>query len=366
MAASVVTPPWPLRDRPEPPEPLPGDTVGNRPVGLVGVVYAPSGSEPPGSENPGRPGSDADPRPDSADDDDDVAAAAVIVTAASAWYDFASSAAFATAVRVTLVPEAAAAVVAAPATSSELCPVTRVCRLQTSPLDDGHTANVGASTSAVFPTLTVTVVSELSAAVVHTKIAKLAVPPGAMLLLRYGKTDTQSWAAGLGGAELLGGGVLLVGGGVLLGGGVVLLGGGVVSLGLGSGLVSLGVALGSEPEDEAGCEVGVLAGVGLPGGVVLGLADGVAVAAGLDVPVVALDEAGPLGVADLLGVLLIDVELDVESGDPASSTTLAATVGRVAHTFVELSRTPRPGLAAAVPTPKVAAANITSMPRLTT
>jgi hypothetical protein len=309
---------------------------------LVGVVNAPSGSEPPGSENPGRLGSDDDPRPDSADDDaDELALAVVTVTVASAWSVFAPPLAFATAVRVTFVPDAAAAVVAAPATNSVLVPVCSGPRLQTSPFGDEHTANVGASTSATFAMLAVTVVPVLSAAVVHTKIAKLAVPPGAMLLLRYAKTDTQSCGVGLGGGELLGGGVELEGVGV---------GVGVEVVGVGVG-VGVGVAV-PVPEDELGLSGGVLTGTGLPGGVVDdGLGDGVAVALGLDVPVVALAEADRLGDADVLGVLLMAVELAVESVDAARSTTLAATVGRVAHGFVELSRTPRVGPAAAVPTP---------------
>ena len=175
-----MAPVRPDRDRPEPF----GDTVGNRPDGLVGVVYDPSGSVPPGRDRPSDRSDD--PSPVNADPGDDAAElGAVTVTVASALYDFASSPAFASAVRVTFVPDAAAAVVAAPATNSELVPVSSDPRVHVALLADGHTANVGESTSATFAMLTVTVVPVLSAAVVHTKIAKLAVPPGATLLLRY-------------------------------------------------------------------------------------------------------------------------------------------------------------------------------------
>ena len=50
--------------------------------------------------------------------------------------------------------------------------------MQTSPLGCEHTENFGASTFTALPMLTVTVAPVLSAPVLHTQIAYLAVPPG--------------------------------------------------------------------------------------------------------------------------------------------------------------------------------------------
>lgn len=163
--------------------------MGNRPVGFVGVVNAPSGSEVPGSAKEGRLGSADDGNPDSDEEedeaDDEAAAAVVTLTVACAEKVLAPLVCAVTfAVRVTFVPDATADVVSAPATSSVLLPVCRGPRLQTAPLADPHTANVGACTFAALAMLTVTFVPLLLEIVVQAKTAKLAVPPGGTLLFR--------------------------------------------------------------------------------------------------------------------------------------------------------------------------------------
>jgi hypothetical protein len=310
--------------------PEPGPTVGNRPDGFDGVVYEPSGSDPPGSEkpDPGRLGSVEVPNVDEDEDDEVDEVAETIVTVALAWPESAPVA-FAVAVRVTFVPDATAEVVSEPATSSELCPVGRLPRLQTSPLADGQTANVGASTSVAWLTVTVRVVPVLAALVVHTNTAKLAVPPGGTLLLRYASTDTHS--CGVGGG-VVGGGV--VGGGVV--GGVL---GGVVGV-----VVALVVGDGVSPVEVVGD--GVRAGVGLPVGVSLGVDDGVTLdvrlgvlvpdGLALDAVLEALALADRLGDADEVGLLTSSEFVAVFACDESA---LVVAVGRVAHGFAALSRT---------------------------
>jgi hypothetical protein len=171
------------------PLPLDGNTVGKSPDGFVGDVIAPSGSEPPGSERPGRPGSEpsvgSEP-PDGGGVGDGVgvgAGAAVTLTVELALPDVAPLAC-AVAVSVILVPGDAPAETAVPASSSQACPVDSGPRLQTLLFAFAQIANVGAATSGTFPVLTVTDVALLAAPVVHTRIAKLAVLPGVTMLLR--------------------------------------------------------------------------------------------------------------------------------------------------------------------------------------
>jgi hypothetical protein len=313
--------------------PEPGPTVGKSPDGFDGVVYEPSGSDPPGSEkpDPGRLGRVDVPNVDEDEDDEDDEVAETMVTVALAWSESAPVA-FTVAVRVTFDPDATAEVVSAPATSSELCPVGRLPRSQTSPFADGQTANVGASTSVTLLTVTVRVVPVLAALVVHTNTAKLAVPPGGTLLLRYASTDTHSCGVGGGG---LGEGVLG------LGEGVVGVGDGVV------GAVVLGVfvGVGLSPVEVVG--IGVLPGVGLPVGVSLGSEDGVTpvVRLGVLVPDGLALEAGleglaladRLGDADDVGLLTSSEFVAVLACDES---VLVVAVGRVAHGLEALSRTP--------------------------
>jgi hypothetical protein len=258
--------------------------------------------------------------------------------------------AFAVAVRVTFVPDATAEVVFEPATSSELCPVGRLPRLQTSPSADGQTANVGASTSVALLTVTVRVVPVLAAPVVHTNTAKLAVPPGGSLLLRYASTDTHS--CGVGG-DGVGVGVLGLGVGVLgLGDGLV-----VVVLGL--------VGVGLVPVEVVGD--GVRAGVGLPVGVPLGVDDGVTLAVRLGVLVcdgLSLDAvleglADRLGDADDVGLL---TTTELAAVLPCEESVLVVAVGRVAHGLLALSRTPGLEGEPPVPAPVVTATSTIRRP----
>jgi hypothetical protein len=231
-------------------------------------------------------------------------------------------------VRVTFDPEATAEVVSEPATSSVLCPVGRLPRSQTSPFADGQTANVGASTSVTLLMVTVRVVPVLAALVVHTNTAKLAVPPGGTLLLRYASTDTHSCGVGGGG----------VGEGVLVGVGV--------DVGVGV-VVALVVGVGLSPVEVVGD--GVRPGVGLPVAVSLGVADGVTLAVRLGVLVVdglALDAvleglaleglADRLGDADEVGLL---TSSELVAALACDESALVVAVGRVAHGLAALSRT---------------------------
>jgi len=143
-----------------------GETVGKSPDGSVGEVNAPLGSaasDVPGSDVPGSvlPGT-------TGGGEDELDATTSIVASASKEVDLL---AFAVAVSVIFSPTDAASRTRAPATISSAWPVGRSPTVQTSLLACGHTENVGATTFAALPTLTVTVVPRLSAPVLHTQIA---------------------------------------------------------------------------------------------------------------------------------------------------------------------------------------------------
>jgi hypothetical protein len=145
-----------------------GETVGNSPDGSVGEVNAPLGSA--GNVLPGTVGSggiESEPEPEPEPELDFDAATPIV---ALAWKEVAPLA-FAVAVSVIFSPADAASRTRAPATISSDWLVGKSPTVQTSPRGCGHTVNVGAFTFAAFPTLTVTVVSRLSARVLQTKIS---------------------------------------------------------------------------------------------------------------------------------------------------------------------------------------------------
>jgi hypothetical protein len=164
----------------------PGETDGKRALGLDGVVYEPSGA--PGIELPGRSklgrsgipasGDDSD---DAEEEDEDEFAAEAISTVASEWYAVAPGA-VTVAVSVTCAPATASVSTAEPASSSSAGPAGRSLIVQTLLSASAHIANFGAATSVTLLTLVVTVTPVAATFVLHTKIAKLAVPPGSTLV----------------------------------------------------------------------------------------------------------------------------------------------------------------------------------------
>jgi hypothetical protein len=242
----------------------------------------------------------------------------------------------------------------------------------TSPLGEGHTANVGASTSAAWPTLTVRVVPELATLAVHTNTAKLAVPPGGTLLLRYGKTDTHSWAGGGGGLVLLGVGVGVgvgVAVGVAVGVGVVEVVGSVDGVVVGDGLEGLevlgdgdGLVVDESLGLDDGVALAVRLGVLVPDGLALGpVLEGLVleglVLEGLvlEVRVVGLAEADWLDV----GLLIC---ADVVAVLACAEIRLAVAVGRAAHGLAALSRMSGPWRVSLAPAPMITTASTISPP----
>ena len=153
-------------------EPELGETVGNSPEGSVGEVNAPLGSggnEVPGSVLPGTAGSGGMVEPGVVEPGV-VELDATTPIVALAWNEVAPVA-FAVAVSVTCSPADAASRTRALATISSDWLTGRSPTVQTAPLCCGHTVNLGATTFAAFPTLTVTVVPVLAAPVLHTQIA---------------------------------------------------------------------------------------------------------------------------------------------------------------------------------------------------
>ena len=148
-------------------EPDEGETVGNSPEGSVGEVNAPLGSG--GSDVPGTAGSGGTVEPGVVEPGV-VELDATTPIVALAWKEVAPVP-FAVAVSVICSPADAASRTRAAATISSDWPVGRSPTVQTSPLCCGHTVNLGATTFAAFPTLTVTVVPVLSAPVLQTQIA---------------------------------------------------------------------------------------------------------------------------------------------------------------------------------------------------
>ena len=153
-------------------EPDEGETVGNSPEGSVGEVNAPLGSG--GNEVPGTAGSGGRVEPGVVEpgvvEPGVVELDATTPIVALAWNEVAPVA-FAVAVSVTCSPTDAASRTRALATISSDWLTGRSPTVQTAPLCCGHTVNLGATTLAAFPTLTVTVVPVLAAPVLHTQIA---------------------------------------------------------------------------------------------------------------------------------------------------------------------------------------------------
>ena len=175
---------------------------------------------------------------------------------------------------------------------------------------------------------TVTVVPRLSAPVLHTQIAKLAVPPGRTLLLENGLTCTQS-CGGFG-----------FGVGVGVGVGVVV----VVGVGVG---VAVGDGLGLA--DALASGVGVLVGVGV------GLADALALAGG-----VALALGVGLGDASGCCMMTAASKVAVTCG-PFRAAALTVAAGRLAHVVAALRRSFRYACATAALADPLVTMNIPAM-----
>jgi hypothetical protein len=138
--------------------------------------------------------------------------------------------------------------------------------------------------------------------------------------------------------------------------------------------VAVGVVVGLAPVDVPGNVVGD----GLPVGdevrEALELADALevrvvglalevrVVGLALEVRVVGLAEAVRLGDPDAVGLVLMAAFDTASIALPCGATKLAATVGRVAHGLVALSRKFRPWPATAVPAPAVAATSTRNTP----
>ena len=146
-------------------EPDEGETVGNSPEGSVGEVNAPLGSG--GNEVPGTAGSGGMVAPGVVAPGELDATTPIVALA----LNDVAPVAFAVAVSVTCSPTDAASRTRALATISSDWLTGRSPTVQTAPLCCGHTVNLGATTLAAFPTLTVTVVPVLAARVLHTQIA---------------------------------------------------------------------------------------------------------------------------------------------------------------------------------------------------